>query len=830
MSVRSSFHRLFRFLACFALVLLAACGGNGNGGSGNPVTVVAPSALVYAANPAVYTLGQAIPANGPSHAGDAVAAYAISPALPAGLVLNAVSGTLTGTPTALAASAPYTVTASNAGGSTTVALSLTVNPAPAAPLFTTQPASVSLTVGQTAHFLVAVSGSPAPALKWQTSTNGSTWSDLGVTGATCDALAATLADDGRLFRAVASNASGTVNSNSAMMTVAAATMAPVFTLQPVDLTLTEGQNGQFVVAVTGTPTPTLDWQVSVNGGLWASFGVTTPVYDLFAVTLDNIGRRYRAVANNAAGTAYSNPATLTVNAATAAPAFTTQPGNQSVTAPGVATFSAAVTGSPTPTLQWQRSSDGGTSWADLASATSSSYVTPATSSADTGAQFRVVATNTVSSITSTPATLTVSSSAKAWQPAVRVGANIPGDTYNMQTAFDASGNGIVVWQHTTDGTRNDIWANRYVVGTGWGTPTLIETDDTVSATNPRLGVDASGKALVVWEAQAGFSPYWTSSIWANTYTPGVGWGTAGQLATPVGAQVSTPDLAMSANGTATVTWTEGVGSNVSLRVSAYSGSGWTSATTIKTAVPGGIGSFGNVRIVTDDGGHALILWVEYDGSVFNVWAVPCTGGAATGAPVLIETDNAASASYLQVAMNASGSAVAVWQQSLATGFKVLANRYTPAGGWGTAAVIKTDTTPSISLPAYPKVVLDDLGNAVAGWTQTTGASSRLFVDQQPVGGAWGTAAEIRYNAYVFDFSMNGAGELFGSWIQGSTFWASGSPVGTPVASPFSWTDTAALAPTPISQPRITVDVQGRALAVWMQADGGHNTVFASRYE
>ncbi|MFH1824381.1 MAG: hypothetical protein ABH873_04050 [Candidatus Firestonebacteria bacterium] len=51
-----------------------------------------------------------------------------------------------------------------------------------------------------------------------------------------------------------------------------------------------------------------------------------------------------------------------------------------------------------------------------------------------------------------------------------------GDVYNPQIAVDTNGNGIAVWCQY-DGTRDNIWAYRYVVGTGWGTAALIEADN-----------------------------------------------------------------------------------------------------------------------------------------------------------------------------------------------------------------------------------------------------------------------------------------------------------------------------------------------------------------
>jgi hypothetical protein len=58
-----------------------------------------------------------------------VTGYSVSPTLPAGLSLNTSTGVISGTPSVTAASANYTVTASNSGGSTTGTVSVTVNPA-----------------------------------------------------------------------------------------------------------------------------------------------------------------------------------------------------------------------------------------------------------------------------------------------------------------------------------------------------------------------------------------------------------------------------------------------------------------------------------------------------------------------------------------------------------------------------------------------------------------------------------------------------------------------------------------------------------------------------
>ncbi|HEU4603338.1 MAG TPA: putative Ig domain-containing protein [Steroidobacteraceae bacterium] len=109
-------------LACF----LTACGGGG-GDSQPPPTTTAPSNLSYP-SPQQFTVGQAIAELSPSVSG-VVTAYSVSPALPTGLSLNASSGHITGTPQTATAQATYTITASNSGGSTIFALTITVQDA-----------------------------------------------------------------------------------------------------------------------------------------------------------------------------------------------------------------------------------------------------------------------------------------------------------------------------------------------------------------------------------------------------------------------------------------------------------------------------------------------------------------------------------------------------------------------------------------------------------------------------------------------------------------------------------------------------------------------------
>src|SRR5207245_814943 len=83
---------------------------------------------------------------------------------------------------------------------------------------TTQPASKTVTAGQTASFSVAATGTAPLSYQWQKNS-------VAISGATSSSYttpATTSSDNGALFTVVVSNTAGTVTSNAATLTVNAA--------------------------------------------------------------------------------------------------------------------------------------------------------------------------------------------------------------------------------------------------------------------------------------------------------------------------------------------------------------------------------------------------------------------------------------------------------------------------------------------------------------------------------------------------------------------------------------------------------------------------------
>jgi len=276
-----------------------------------------------------------------------------------------------------------------------------------APKVTKQPASASVEEGQSASFEAAASGSPAPTVQWEVSSDGgASWS--AVEDAVTDKLtiaSANGAENGDQLRAVFKNSSGQAASKAATLSVKAHT-APKVTLEPSNATVEGGQSASFEAAASGSPAPTVRWEVSSDGGAsWSAIeGASADKLTIADAQLSQSGCQYRAVFTNVAGEADSSAAVLLVQDA---PKVTEQPAGVTVEAGRSASFEAAASGSPAPTVRWEVSSDGGASWSAVEGADSEQLTISEAQGAQSGWEYRAVFTNAAGKAVSEAAKLTV---------------------------------------------------------------------------------------------------------------------------------------------------------------------------------------------------------------------------------------------------------------------------------------------------------------------------------------------------------------------------------------------------------------------------------------
>jgi hypothetical protein len=181
---------------------------------------------------------------------------------------------------------------------------ITLSNSSIAPTITSQPVSRSVTAGQIASFSVANRGSAPLTYQWMK--NGASIS--GANSSNYSTPVTTIADNGTQFSVSVRNASGTVTSSAALLTVTAPIIAPAITLQPMAQSVTAGQAANFSVATTGTAPMTYQW--NRNGS--PIIGATSSLYTTALTAVSDNGSQFTVRVNNSAGKVVSIPATLTV--------------------------------------------------------------------------------------------------------------------------------------------------------------------------------------------------------------------------------------------------------------------------------------------------------------------------------------------------------------------------------------------------------------------------------------------------------------------------------------------------------------------------------------
>jgi uncharacterized protein (TIGR03437 family) len=286
-----------------------------------------------------------------------------------------------------AGSAAVTVSNPAPGGGTSNALTFTINP------------SCSYSINPTGQSFVAAGGTGSVAVMagsgcgW-TATSNAAWISV-TSGASGNG-------NGTVNYSVAVNSgaarSGTITIAGQTFTVTQGCTDTVISSPPASQAVCPASPVSFSVTATGAGTLSYQWRkntISIPGATGSTFTIPS------AVAGD--AGAYSVVVTGACDSVTSSAVTLTINSA---PSVTTQSVNQSVTVGGSATFTAAASGVPAASVQWQVSTDG-VSFSNVSGATSTTLTLSNVTLAQNGNRYRAVFTNSCGTATSNPATLNV---------------------------------------------------------------------------------------------------------------------------------------------------------------------------------------------------------------------------------------------------------------------------------------------------------------------------------------------------------------------------------------------------------------------------------------
>ena len=275
---------------------------------------------------------------------------------------------------------------------------------------------------------------------------------------------------------------------------------------------------------------------------------------------------------------------------------------------------------------------------------------------------------------------------RTWQAAELLEAYDVDNAYAPSVAWDPNGDAIAVWsQHNDAG--GEIWSRRYTPAVGWAAPERVESGEARYKSQRALVVDDAGNAVTVWSQ--GESRHY--GLWANRYTPEVGWGAEQRIDAIDSLNAKYPSVAIDREGNVIAVWSD----------------------------------------------------QEPEGYRQHMWASRYSPGAGWGPSELIESSETSDASWPSVAMDPDGNAIAVWEETFGTHHDIYANRYTRGSGWGIAAPIENE---HISSDFDPEVAMDDAGNAVVVWRRAQsyvyGNDRDIWANHYSPALGWGTAERI----------------------------------------------------------------------------------------
>jgi hypothetical protein len=384
--------------------------------------------------------------------------------------------------------------------------------------------------------------------------------------------------------------------------------------------------------------------------------------------------------------------------------------------------------------------------------------------------------------------------------------------------IDGSGRAIVVW-----GQDFGIRSRQFVPGRGWGPTEALPTVGPGVAGEPLIADNQAGTALVVWW-QSERSDGGPTRAWSSRRGASGGWTAPEVIAgSEFHDSVAQKAVALDAAGNGIVLWT----SDGIVAARSRTDQGWLS--------PERLSQRGASPVVAVDFfGRALATWSESDAGVARQY-IPGGGwsDAARFGPDGDGTFNGPG----RVAFDSSGRAVLVWERGTGGEFGpavVWAARF-DGRGWSGESVISDRAMRAF----FPAVALDSRG-ALAIWTQfglPDASDDGIVSSHLAFGSSWESprrfwAANL---PVTLELATNLNGEAVAAWAQVEAtaqsadlpyrLWAS-RHAGS------EWTPAAPLQAGPgwAQSPVLAVDADGNAIVAWVEHVGANATIWVNRFE
>ncbi len=405
-------------------------------------------------------------------------------------------------------------------------------------------------------------------------------------------------------------------------------------------------------------------------------------------------------------------------------------------------------------------------------------------------------------------------------------------------AVDAGGSAVVAW--AADNVETSF---RPAIDGLWEKPTSLASSGSASArANPQVALDGSGDAVAVWLYSNGQD----FAVRDATKRAGTSAWQAPVDLSNAGTEAKEPHIVIDEQGDAVAVWAEYKGSDFVIEAAVTQASSGVWGPAVQLSPAGS--SVSHPSVALDQQGDATVVWRQYDHIGEPVVQTVSSSGpvanAGWQAPVVISGTGEAVEGEPEVALDAQGDAVAVWQRRGGGSGVAVVGTTRPGdnGSWRAPVQLSSGDGPA----GHPSVAVDANGQAVAVWEAQTAEEVNV---QAAVGsvtlGAWQAAVKLATtsrerarecpSAPYADcpaprptaepqVAVDGPGDAIAVWLN-----SSGSTQGIVEAAlrpsgANAWQKPASLSGATANGPRVALDAYGDAVATWVTVSATNSTV------
>jgi hypothetical protein len=398
--------------------------------------------------------------------------------------------------------------------------------------------------------------------------------------------------------------------------------------------------------------------------------------------------------------------------------------------------------------------------------------------------------------------------APTWLPPTSISGHTR-KAYKPQIAINAAGEAVAVWSRSIGESAVIQSASRPPRGP-WSAPTTISVK-TRRSFEPQVAINAAGEAVAIWRSTDGKHP----TVQSASRPPGGTWPTPTNLSTG-GHGNSNPQIALDDAGEAVAVWELSDGVIFIVRGASRSPGGtWSAPTDLSIREWSGF----EPQVVIAPGGEAVAVWAHNNGMTFVIQSASRLPGRNWSAPAAISVKTQLAAEP-QIAVDAGGEAVAVWESFSHSGEAIQSASHPPGGTWSAPARLSAKKKDE---PSQPRIAIEAGGEAVAVWEIYDDDGSFIQSASRPAGGTWSAPAVLTEKGQGVEnpqIAIDTAHEAVAVWERFKG--RDGDIVQSAARSPAgAWS-----APTTISgkgtgffDSRVVMGAAGEAMAIWRRTDG-----------